>query len=133
MDMDFKQLQSQVNILISSHQYDEIMPLLLKHKYIIENNNDLAMVFYLCSVHKQEKEAGQASLFSKVSNVEELIERYTCLKFYLRRIDFDFMDEGLEDFFTFLVQCEISSYELLAAIDFTVINKDKVLKVISGK
>lgn len=133
MAMDIKQLQSQVNDLIHESCYDEIKPLLLRHKDTTEHNNDLSMTCYLCTVHEREKEAGLASIFSKVSTMEELIDRYTRLKFFLRRIDFDFMDGGLEEFYVFLTQWQISSYELLAAVDFGVVHKDKVWKAIKDE
>lgn len=133
MGMDTGQLQSQVNILIQECRYDEIKPLLLVHKNTTEHNNDLSMVCYLCAVHEREKEAGHASIFSKVSDIDELIDRYTRLKFFLRRIDFELLDDGLEDFYTFIAQWKISSYELLAAIDFGVVHKEKVLKAIKGE
>ena len=131
--MDTEQLRLQVNTLISEHRYDEIKPLLLSNKDTTEHDNTLSMTCYLCTVHEREQAEGGVSLFAKVSNVEELIDRYTRLKFFLRRIDFDFIDDGLKDFYTFITQWKISSYELLAAIDFGVVHKEKVLKVIKGE
>lgn len=131
--MDTEQLKIMVNDLIVSHQYDEIKPLLLANKDTTEHDNMLSMTCYLCTVHEKEQVAGTESVFDKVSNVEELIDRYTRLKFFLRRIDFDLVDDGLEDFYTFITQWKISSYELLAAIDFGVVHKEKVLKVIKGE
>ena len=52
------------------------------------------------------------------------------MKFYLRRIEFDVLD-ALESFYQFLLQNQVSSYELLRAIDFGVVNRDKVLQVIN--
>ena len=62
--------------------------------------------------------------------MDELLERYTILKFYLRRIDFDVMDDSLDAFYQFLSQSRISSYELLRVIDFSVVHKEKVLRLI---
>ena len=72
-------------------------------------------------------------IFSKVSGMEELLERHTRLKFYLRRIDFDVMGNQMDVFYEFLTMNRISSYELLQAVDFSVINRDKVLKIIRGE
>lgn len=131
--MNTMMLRTQVNMLLSEHCYDEIKPLLLEYKETTEHDNTLSMTCYLCAVHEREKEAGQPSIFSKVSNIDELVDRYTRLKFFLRRIDFDLLDEGLEDFYAFITQYKISSYELLAAIEFGVVHKEKVLKVIKGE
>lgn len=131
--MDTEQLKEQVNHLIASHQYDEIKSLLLSDKDTTEHDNMLSMTCYLCTVYEKEQAAGGVSLFDKVSTVEELIDRYTRLKFFLRRIDFDMIDDGLEEFYSFITQWKVSSYEMLAAIEFGVVHKDKVLKVIKGE
>lgn len=57
--------------------------------------------------------------------------RYTVLKFYLRRIDFDVAD-SLEEFQQFLIEARVSPHELLRVIDYCVVHKEKVLKAIEG-
>ncbi len=133
MFMDVKQLKKQVNTLLAKRKYDDIKELLLAYKETTEHDNELAMTCYLCTVHEQEKAAGQASLFSKVNDIETLINRYTVLKFYLRRIDFDAMGSAMGEFYYFLAQNQVSSYELLRGIDFGVVHKDKVLQIIKGE
>ena len=129
--MDTRQLRQQVNKLFLNHEHDKIKPLLLSYKDITEHSNDLAMLCYLCTIYEREKEDGQMTLFSKVSDIEELLVRYTALKFYLRRIDFDVMErEELEQFYRFLMQGRISSFELLGVVEFSIVHKDKVLQVI---
>lgn len=128
--MDTQQLMRQVNDLLRNKEYDRIKSLLLSYKDITEHDNDLAMICYLCTIYEREKEAGQKTIFSKVSDTDELLERYTALKFYLRRIDFDLVDE-LETFYRFLLQNHISSFELLGVIEFSVVNRDRVLQVIN--
>ena len=129
--MNAGQLMQQVNDLFRKHEYDNIKTLLLAHKDTTEHHNGLAMVCYLCTIYEHEKEAGQQTLFSKISDIDELLDRYTALKFYLRRIEFDVADE-LETFYQFLLQNQVSSYELLGVMDFCVVNKDKVLQVINA-
>ena len=129
-ETDAKQLKEQVNTLLHTHRYDEIKTLLLSYKDTTEHDNTLAAVCYLCTIYDQEKAAGQDTVFSKVDSVDELLERYTILKFYLRRIDFDVMDDSLDAFYQFLSQSRISSYELLRVIDFSVVHKEKVLRLI---
>ena len=128
--MDADQLKQQVNDLLKNGKYDDIKPLLLSYKDTTEHDNDLAMVCYLCTICEREKAAGEQVLFSKISDMDELLDRYTALKFYLRRIDFDVLDE-MESFYQFLLQNQISSYELLRVIDFSIVNRDKVLRMIN--
>lgn len=105
--------------------------MLLAHKDTTEHDNDLAMVCYLCTIYEQEKADGQDTIFDKAADMEELLERYTALKFYLRRIDFGVM-EDMESFYWFLSQNQVSSYELLRVADFCAVHKEKVLRVIGG-
>lgn len=129
--MTTQQLKQQVNELFGKHEYDAVKHLLLAYKDVTEHNNELAMTCYLCTIYEHEKAAGQSTLFSKVSDMDELLQRYTVLKFYLRRIDFSLTDE-LEDFYQFLLQKDVSSYELLGVIDFGVVHKERVLQTIHG-
>ena len=130
--MSARQLREKVDKFLRAHRFDDIKPTLLSYKDTTEHDNDLAAVCYLCTVYEQEKAAGQDTVFSKVSSVENLLERYTTLKFYLRRLDFDVMDGNLDAFYQFLLQSRTSSYELLRVIDFSVVHKEKVLQRIGG-
>lgn len=129
--MDALQLKRQVDEMIAEGRYEDIKDTLLTYKDTTEHDNDLAMVCYLCTIYEQEKAAGQETLFSKVSDMEELLRRYTALKFYLRRIDFGVMDEA-ELFYQFLSQNRVSSYELVRAMDFGVVHRERVLQMMNG-
>ena len=132
--MNAQEMKYQVDKLIADGKYDDIKSFLLSYKELTEHDNDLAMTCYLCTIHEQEREAGVDSVFAKVPNMSALLERYTILKFYLRRMDFDVMDdEGMASFYQFLSQNQVSSYELLRVIDFSVVNKDKVLGKVKGE
>lgn len=130
--MNNSELKGKVNELIKEKKYDGIQPLLLKYKDITEHDNDLAIICYLCTIHEQEKNANKESFFSKVTDIDTLIQRYTYLKFYLRRIDFDVIGSEIEEFYQYMSQNKISAYELLRVIDFSVVHKDKVLQVVKG-
>lgn len=126
--MDFKQ---KINEMLAAKEYHQIKPLLLSDKDITEHDNDLAMVCYLCTIYEQEQAAGKATIFDKITDMESLLERYNILKFYLRRIDFGVMDD-MGMFYQFLSQSQVSSYELLRVIDFSVVHRDMVLQAIGG-
>lgn len=129
--MNREKLRKQVDELLRSGKYDEVKPWLLLHKDITEHDSDLTTVCYLCTIYEQEQKAGQETLFSKVSNTYELLERYTVLKFYLRRMEFDVMEE-MESFYLFLTQNRVSPYEIMRVIDFSVVHKEKVLQAINN-
>lgn len=132
--MDAKELKAQIDILFAGRQYDEIEPLLSSNREIVKNDNVLATVIYLLHyVYQKEKEAGIETIFSKVNTVKELIERYTCLKFLLRRLDFDLSEDGANTLHRFLSEQRVSSFELITAVNFSVVHKDKVWREIKGE
>lgn len=129
--MDGERLKQHVNNLFRTGQYDGIKALLLSNKDTTEHDNDLATLCYLCTVYEQEKTAGQRTIFEKTGSIDALLKRYTALKFYLRRIDFDIMDD-MNLFYQFLSEEQITSYELLRVLDFSVVHREKVLRQIAA-
>lgn len=130
--MDRDALREKTDELLRTHAYDQIETVLWEHEDITGRDTDLSMVYYLTRVYKQEKDAGRKTIFEKVDSISALLERYTILKFYLRRIDFDVIGEGLQDFYQFMVQNEVSVYELLTVMEYSVVHKDKVRGIIQG-
>lgn len=128
--MNTELLRDKVDRLCQQHVYDQIEAILLQYKDITEHDNDLAMVYYLMKIYKQEKASGQKTILEKTGSVSVLLERYTKLKFYLRRIEFDIIGEGLQDFYLFIIHNEVSAYELLTIIEYSVVSKEKVRKII---
>lgn len=128
------ELRNEVDKLIRQGSFEQIKELLLAYKKVTEHDNNLATVCYLCSVYEKEKAAGVPVIFSKVSDMEELLTRYTRLKFYLRRIEYDVLEEGeIDTFHQFLIQNQVSEYELSTVIDFSVCRREKVLNAIRYK
>ena len=130
--MNAESLRRKVDELFQIHAYDQIETALLDCMDITEHDNDLAMVYYLMRIYKQEKAAGMKTILEKVCSAADLLERYTILKFCLRRIDFDVVGESLQNFYQFMVQNEVSAYELLTVIEYSVVHREKVRKVIQG-
>lgn len=130
--MNTELLKRKVDELCQVREYDRIETALLEYKDITEHDNDLAAVYYLMGIYKKEKAAGTKTILEKTGSITALLERYTILKFYLRRMDFDFIGESLQDFYQFMVQNEVSAYELLTVIEYSVVHKDKVRKIIQG-
>lgn len=126
-------LKERFDQLLSGRQYDEIRTLLLTDRQIIDEINDLAIARVMLSVCDQEKEAGQQILFDKVNSLEELVRRYRILTFYLRRLEFDIMDDGMEAFNQFLSMHRVSLQELFAVMYCGNIDKEKVLQIMKDK
>ena len=128
--MNAELIIKKIDELIATKAYEQIKELILKYKTISEKNNDIATLFHLLPIYENEKAAGQKTIFDKVQNTEQLLERYTQLKFYLRRMDFDVMEGGMQEFFQFLIQEEVSAFELKILINQCVVQKEKVWSLI---
>lgn len=120
-------LLTKIDELLKAHTYDQMMQMLLQYKDIAMRDNDLATVGYLLNIHNMERDAGQRSVLEKVNSISELLERHTILKFYLMRLDHDFIGDGFEDFKQYVMQSGASAYELLTTVNYTVFHKEKVL------
>lgn len=131
--MNVLMLWEQVDELLRMGQCDAVKELLLSNQEIVKKINELAVVYYLIPVCEQEEAAGVRRLFEKVTGLEALLERYTKLKFYLRRIDFDTIDESMVEFEQFVAQNNVSLPELMIVMYCCVVHKEKVLQIIQGK
>jgi hypothetical protein len=100
---------------------------------MVSREKDLAIASVMLSVCEQEKEEGQRILFDKVASLQELVERYTRLMFYLRRFDYDLAESHLKEFYRFVEVSQVSSQELFIVLYCGVIHKDKVLQIIKDK
>ena len=129
-DIDFKEVEAYIDTLLAAHRYEEIKPFLETYMNIVSNDISLAIVYYLCDIYHQEKEEGIDPVFSKVNTLEELLERYTGLKFLLRRLDFGVSDCGADDLHLFIQNLQVSPVELAEMIDYSVVHKDRVWKEI---
>ncbi|MBD5515141.1 MAG: hypothetical protein HDR06_10965 [Lachnospiraceae bacterium] len=130
--MDGQSLWEQVNDLFDRKQYEEVESLLMANEELAKSNRELLKIFYLIPVCATEREEGQQTLFSKVSGVDELLERDTKVKFYLRRIAFDVLDDE-DEFCEFCHQNHVSLPELFIEAYCNAVHKEKVQAFIQRK
>lgn len=130
--MDRTTLREQIDASFSLKKYDEIEKLLMENKEIAKLDRDLYRAYYLIPIYTTEKEAGQRTIFSKVSDLEELLEREVRLKFYLRRIAFDILDDE-EEFYRFCRQNEVSLAELFMVAYYNAVHREKVQEFIQKR
>lgn len=117
--------------LFSECGYDWVADL-LEEKNVGPHSDDLAMLYYLWTAYEQEKKAGkQRTVIDKCSTLDECRRRYISLKFYLRRIEFDLMDD-MVPFYEFIAQYRISMQEIAEVMKRCVLKEhmDKVGKYI---
>ena len=114
-----------MNQRIRNKQTEQIFPFLQENMDVIKYDNELMTVWYLGMTTQKEIAAGKQSIFEKEDSLEELLIRYEELKFFLRRIEFDIM-EDTNAFYAFLSEKNISEYELMGMIDSVNYDKAKV-------
>lgn len=93
-------------------------------------NNILYTVCQLHDVYKEEKSKGFPTIYSKVSNLQQLLERYDKLKFILTRIDFGYMGEDLCELADFMEVNEVTGIELLKQIEINTVHTETVIEKI---
>ena len=114
-----------VDKMIQNRELENILPFLQENFSTIKHDNDLMIVWYLGVINRKEKEAGLKGVFEKELSLEELLNRYHQLKFYLRRIENDILDDANE-FFVFLANYNVSEYEIKGIVDNSIYYKEKV-------
>lgn len=120
-----------IDTMIQNGETDTIFNLLQNNFSLIKFDNDLMLVWYLGLINQKEKEAGIKSVFEKESSLEELLNRYHQLKFYLRRIENDILDDANE-LFLFLANHNVSEYEIKGIVDNSIYYKEKVWAYFQG-
>lgn len=114
-----------VDKMIQNRELENILTFLQENFSTIKHDNDLMIVWYLGVINRKEKEAGLKGVFEKELSLEELLNRYHQLKFYLRRIENDILDDANE-FFVFLANYNVSEYEIKGIVDNSIYYKEKV-------
>lgn len=126
-----KRIKEQIDELLRRKETKNIFSFLQDHMETIKYDNDLMTVWYLGKISQRETEHGLESLFMKENDLESLLERHRKLKFYLRRIEYDIPDDAGE-FYRFLMERNISEYELTGMIESSVYDKEKMMAYLAG-
>lgn len=118
-------IKLQIDEKLKSGDTMDIFQYLQEHMAIIKFDNGLMMMWYLGKICEREKENGNKTIYEKESSVEKLLDRCLQLKFYLRRIEFNILDDP-QEFYQFLNEKDISEYELMGMINSCIFDKEKV-------
>ncbi len=119
-------LHAAVDRLLAERRYDDIAPLLKGQEELAENDNAAVITYYMCLIHAKEKESGEETILTKIGTMDELVERFTRLKFLLRRLDYGVSDDGTASLKRFLERQRVSLCELATMLEYCVLDKDKV-------
>lgn len=126
-----KGIKEQIDELLRRKETKDIFSFLQDHMETIKYDNDLMAVWYLGKISQRETDQGLESLFTKENDLKSLLERHRKLKFYLRRIEYDIPDDAGE-FYHFLMERNISEYELTGMMESSVYDKEKVMAYLAG-
>lgn len=130
--MDEEGIKKRINKLMQKRDYEMVWKTLEENQEVY--SNEFAVCQCLFKAYVKERDSNQCTILEKTGSFEKLIERFTKLKFYLRRIEFGVMDDDtMDDIFQFLVMNRVSSFELLAVAECSVINKEQVLHAIMDR
>lgn len=119
--------KEKINKMIQNKESDKILPFLQDNMDTIKYDNDLMVIWYLGMMTQKEIAAGMCSVFEKENSMLDLLDRYHKLKFYLRRIEYDVMEDANE-FLMFLSEKNVSEYELIGMVDSVNYDKAKIWK-----
>ena len=126
-----KRIKEQIDELLRRKESKDIFSFLQDHMETIKYDNDLMAVWYLGKISQKETDHGLESLFTKENDLKSLLERHRKLKFYLRRIEYDIPDDDGE-FYRFLMERNISEYELTGMMESSVFDREKVMAYLAG-
>lgn len=125
--MNVQEMREAINRCFAQGHISEMMEILDHNAELVKIDNDLSHIPFAYNVSVQEEQAGVPVLLSKVTCIDELVERSTRLQFYLRRIDFDAAEECMEEIYRFIVENNVSIYELISTIYLCTFHQDKML------
>lgn len=125
--MNRQEMREEINRCFIQGDIPKMIELLNNNIETAKADNDFSHIPFAYNVSLQEEQAGVPILLSKVKSVDELVERSTRLKFYLRRIDFDAADECMEEIFEFIDKNNVSVYELISTIYLGTFHQEKML------
>ena len=126
-----KRIKEQIDELLRRKETKDIFSFLQDHMETIKYDNDLMAVWYLGKISQRETDHGLESLFTKENDLESLVERHRKLKVYLRRVEYDIPDDDSE-VYRFVMERNISEYELTGMIESSVYDKEKVMAYLAG-
>ena len=125
--MNRQEMREEINRCFSQGDIPKMIEILNNNIETAKADNDFSHIPFAYNVSIQEEQAGVPILLSKVKSIDELVERSTRLKFYLRRIDFDAADECMEEIFEFIDKNNVSVYELISTIYLCTFHQEKML------
>ena len=119
---------SDIDILLSNHNYDKLNSLFTDELMQSADYDELAYLCLFILIYRQEKANNvNAPSLSLGTNTEELISVFRKIKFLLWEFEFDNNEESTQQLINFITANNISVEFLRTVIMTSSVNKEKVL------
>lgn len=123
--MKTKEIRLLAQKFIAQKQMLELEQLLGKNKDIIVHDNDLAHLYYLVCVYKQECNSGKTVLFARGKSMDEILSEFYELRRSVRKLEW-WPEYDREEIYRYMEKTGISVYELKWAVDSVCTDKKQV-------
>jgi len=121
------EIKLEIDVLFEQKEYEKIWQILEYNRDEITLDSDLSLFYYLVELYNAEKNNQlEFTIFTKSQCIQDVIGRFTELKFKVRRIEFDLPD-ALKEFYIFVVENHISALAIYKSVYFACINTELVL------
>lgn len=118
--IDYMQCMLDVKQIELAKQFlEEMKPQIGRNSMILT----LEMIF---NIHETEMKLGESGFWSNKASIQDAVDCYEQLKFYLRRLDFDIYCDELE-FVNYIRNNQISSIAIATLVQTSIIHKVEVL------
>lgn len=89
-------------------------------------NTKLAILGIAFQIYEQEKRKNVTTIFESTPSWEKIVVHYYRLKFYLRRIEYDLLEEEQEKLVTYAIIHKVSFQQMYYIIQYSIAHKVKV-------
>lgn len=123
--MEIREIKLLAEKYITQKQISELEQLLAEQKDIIVHDNDLAHLYYLVGVYKQECQNKKPALFAGEKSMGQILLEFYTLRSMVRKLEW-WPEYDREEIYRYMEMTGISAYELRWAVDSVCVDKRKV-------
>ncbi len=124
-----RMLAEQLKKLIADGNWKEIAAIIDSYRTAGRKSSDLEVIGILKDIYEHEHKAnGRAAFFEKCTDFQAIYEKYTAVRFLLRRLELRMEEECYSELKDAMIQRDISCEALIDITSHAVIDKEFVMK-----
>ena len=108
--------------------YQRIQEYLRKGRKWVKRDNDLATLYYMAGIWEKESQKGKVTVYKRT--IQETVEPFYELQRRVRRLEW-WDDYEKQEIFNYMMEQELSVYELQRAVETACVDKKKVWRRLS--